>query len=83
MKLPLGFRFSSVYCGLRRVENNQRRDDLALIVSGAPGLGVQVDEAVIDRYPWIPGPWSLFRTDSPPETRAVTADHSLKWEPPA
>lgn len=51
-----------------------------LIVSRGPGLGVEVDESVIDRYPWIPGPWSLFHIDSPAETRAVTADHSMKWE---
>lgn len=51
-----------------------------LVVPRAPGLGVTVDEAVIDRYPWIPGPWSYFRTDSPAETRAVTADHSVQWE---
>jgi L-alanine-DL-glutamate epimerase-like enolase superfamily enzyme len=51
-----------------------------LIVPRGPGLGVTVDESVIERYPWIPGPWSLFRTDSPAETRAVTADHSVKWE---
>jgi L-alanine-DL-glutamate epimerase-like enolase superfamily enzyme len=51
-----------------------------LIVPRGPGLGVEVDERVVERYPWIPGPWSLFRTDSPAETRAVTADHSLKWE---
>ena len=31
-----------------------------LIVPRAPGLGVTVDERVIERYPWIPGPWSLF-----------------------
>jgi L-alanine-DL-glutamate epimerase-like enolase superfamily enzyme len=51
-----------------------------LVVQRAAGLGVTVNEAVIDRYPWIPGPWSYFRTDSPAETRAVTADHSVKWE---
>jgi L-alanine-DL-glutamate epimerase-like enolase superfamily enzyme len=51
-----------------------------LIVPRAPGLGVTVDESVIHRYPWIPGPWSYFHTDSPCETRAVTADHSVKWE---
>ena len=42
MNLPLGFRFSSVYCGLRRVESNHRRDDLGLIVSGAPASAVAV-----------------------------------------
>jgi L-alanine-DL-glutamate epimerase-like enolase superfamily enzyme len=51
-----------------------------LIVPRTPGLGVTVDERVIERYPWIPGPWSLFRTDSPAETRAVTSDHSVQWE---
>ena len=51
-----------------------------LVVPRGPGLGVEVDEAVIERYPWIPGPWSYFRTDSPAETRAVTSDHSIKWE---
>jgi len=51
-----------------------------LIVPRAPGLGVTVDERVVERYPWIPGPWSLFRTDSPAETRAVTSDHSVPWE---
>ena len=51
-----------------------------LLVPRAPGLGVTVDESVIERYPWIPGPWSSFRTDSPAETRAVTSDHSIPWE---
>ena len=36
-----------------------------LIVPREPGLGVTVDESVIERYPWIPGPWSYFRIDSP------------------
>src|ERR1051326_7105865 len=49
-----------------------------LIVPREPGLGVTVDETVIDRYPWIPGPWSFFRTDSPPEARGLTSDHSLQ-----
>jgi L-alanine-DL-glutamate epimerase-like enolase superfamily enzyme len=51
-----------------------------LIVPRTPGLGVTVDERVIERYPWIPGPWSLFRTDSPAETRAVIGDHSVPWD---
>jgi L-alanine-DL-glutamate epimerase-like enolase superfamily enzyme len=50
-----------------------------LIVPVRPGLGVEVDEAVLDRYPWIPGPWSYFEMDSPRETRAVTANHSEWW----
>ena len=51
-----------------------------LVVPRAPGLGVEIDESVIERYPWIPGPWSLFRIDSPPQTLAVTSDHSVPWE---
>jgi L-alanine-DL-glutamate epimerase-like enolase superfamily enzyme len=51
-----------------------------LAVPRAPGLGVTVDESVVERYPWIAGPWSYFRTDSPAETRAVVSDHSIPWE---
>ena len=36
-----------------------------LILSRRPGLGVDVDEGVVERYPWIPGPWS-FHSDSKP-----------------
>ena len=50
-----------------------------LIVPKGHGLGVEIDEHVIEKYPFIPGPWSYFRLDSPPETVAVTGDHSLKW----
>ncbi len=50
-----------------------------LLVPSGPGLGVEIDESVIQRYPWIPGPWSFFMIDSPRETRAVTADHSEPW----
>jgi L-alanine-DL-glutamate epimerase-like enolase superfamily enzyme len=50
-----------------------------LIVPTGPGLGVDVDERVIEKYPFISGPWSFFRIDSPPETVAVTGDHSVKW----
>ena len=50
-----------------------------LIVPRGPGLGVEIDESVIDKYPWQPGPWSYFTLISPPETHAVTSDHSLAW----
>jgi len=56
-----------------------RIEDGYLVVPDKPGLGVEVDERVFERYPYRPGPWSLFRTDSPPETHAVTGDHSVKW----
>jgi L-alanine-DL-glutamate epimerase-like enolase superfamily enzyme len=50
-----------------------------LVVPGGPGLGVEIDERVVEKYPFIPGPWSFFRLDSPAETVAVTGDHSVKW----
>ncbi|MHC4596528.1 MAG: enolase C-terminal domain-like protein [Planctomycetota bacterium] len=50
-----------------------------LVVPEGPGLGIDVDERVIEKYPFIPGPWSVFRLESPPETIAVTGDHSIKW----
>jgi L-alanine-DL-glutamate epimerase-like enolase superfamily enzyme len=53
--------------------------DGELIVPNRPGLGIEVNEEVIGKYPWIPGPWSFFKLVSPPQTFAVTADHSMPW----
>lgn len=50
-----------------------------LVVPDGPGLGIAVDESVVDRYPFLPGPWSYFRLDAPPSTVAVTGDHSVTW----
>ena len=50
-----------------------------LVVPDRPGIGIEVNESVFEKYPFIPGPWSIFRIDSPPETIAVTGDHSIKW----
>jgi L-alanine-DL-glutamate epimerase-like enolase superfamily enzyme len=52
-----------------------------LVVPNGPGLGIEIDERVVEKYPFIPGPWSFFRLDSPRETVAVTGDHSVKWIP--
>lgn len=52
------------------------------LVSNAPGLGVEIDESVITRYPWIPGPWSRFELIDPPGSFAVTGDHTQKWDDP-
>jgi L-alanine-DL-glutamate epimerase-like enolase superfamily enzyme len=49
-----------------------------LVVPDGPGLGIDVDERVVERYPYVPGPWSTFRIDSPPHTIAVTGDHSIR-----
>lgn len=50
-----------------------------LHVPKAPGLGVAINERVLEKYPFLPGPWSFFKINSPPETIAVTGDHSVKW----
>ncbi len=50
-----------------------------LVMPDGPGLGVEIDESVVERYPFEPGPWSLFRLDSPPETLAITGDHSVPF----
>ena len=55
-------------------------DHGSLVVPCGPGLGVEVDESVVERYPWQAGPWSYFRTEHPAEIRAVTGDHSVRWD---
>ncbi|MEX1240890.1 MAG: mandelate racemase/muconate lactonizing enzyme family protein [Cyclobacteriaceae bacterium] len=50
-----------------------------LNIPNGNGLGMEVNEKVISKYPFIPGPWSFFHQDSPKKTIAVTGDHSLKW----
>jgi len=50
-----------------------------LVVPKGHGLGIDIDERVIERYPFLPGPWSIFHIDSPPSTVAVIGDHSVKW----
>jgi len=50
-----------------------------LIITDKPGLGVEVNEEVIQRYPYVPGPWSTFEIEHPRETRSVSADHSERW----
>jgi L-alanine-DL-glutamate epimerase-like enolase superfamily enzyme len=50
-----------------------------LMLSREPGLGVTIDETVIERYPWIPGPWSTFTIHSPRNTFAVSGDHAVAW----
>jgi L-alanine-DL-glutamate epimerase-like enolase superfamily enzyme len=53
--------------------------DGILNVPDGPGLGIEINESVIEKYPFMPGPWSFFHQDSPKSTIAVTGDHSIKW----
>lgn len=48
-----------------------------LRVPSGPGLGIDVDERVIERYPYLPGPWSTFRLRSPASVMTVAGDHSV------
>ena len=48
-------------------------------VPDGPGLGVTVDEAMIEKYPYLPGPWSIFELESPPTKLALSGDHALPW----
>jgi L-alanine-DL-glutamate epimerase-like enolase superfamily enzyme len=50
-----------------------------LIVPAGPGLGVAVDERVIERYPWIPGPWSTWAFAGEERIRELFSDPSEKW----
>jgi L-alanine-DL-glutamate epimerase-like enolase superfamily enzyme len=50
-----------------------------LVLPDGPGMGMGINETVVQKYPFVPGPWSLFRLNSPAETIAVTGDHSVKW----
>jgi L-alanine-DL-glutamate epimerase-like enolase superfamily enzyme len=45
-----------------------------LVVPHGPGLGVQINEKAIERYRWIPGPWSWVKLDSPEETLYLDGD---------
>jgi L-alanine-DL-glutamate epimerase-like enolase superfamily enzyme len=50
-----------------------------LVLPEGHGLGIEVNESVIHKYPFIPGPWSFFHQTAPKQTIAVTGDHSVKW----
>ena len=50
-----------------------------LVLPDGHGMGIKINENVIEKYPFIQGPWSTFKLDSTVETIAVTGDHSVKW----
>jgi L-alanine-DL-glutamate epimerase-like enolase superfamily enzyme len=50
-----------------------------LVLPDGPGMGIEINENVVEKYPFIPGPWSVFELNSPAQTISVTGDHSVKW----
>jgi len=50
-------------------------EDGDLLIPQGPGLGVEIDESVIERYPYRPGPWSIFKQTSPPREVFLSGDH--------
>lgn len=50
-----------------------------LTMPSGNGLGININEEVVKRYPFISGPWSYFHQSSPKKSIAVTGDHSVKW----
>ena len=50
-----------------------------LLLPEGSGLGVTVDEGMLEKYPYQPGPWSIFEVESPPSKLALSGDHALPW----
>lgn len=50
-----------------------------LVLPNTPGLGVDVNESVLEKYPYSPGPWSTFEIKSPAQTLHLSGDHALVW----
>ena len=50
-----------------------------LSLPDGPGLGITVNESVMDKYPYRSGPWSIFELESPPTKLALSGDHALPW----
>ena len=50
-----------------------------LVLPDSPGLGVTINESVLDKYPYQPGPWSTFQIHSPQQTLHLSGDHALVW----
>ena len=52
-----------------------RMENGDLLIPDGAGLGIEIDESVIERYPYVPGPWSIFRQTSPPKEVFLSGDH--------
>jgi L-alanine-DL-glutamate epimerase-like enolase superfamily enzyme len=60
-----------------------------MLIPDGPGLGVEVDDSVVERYPYISGPWSTFRLSEMPrsggghgssEEMHLGGDHTAMWD---
>ena len=51
-----------------------------LIIPDGAGLGIEVDEGVIERYPYAPGPWSTFRLKASSQEFSLSGDHASMWK---
>ena len=58
-------------------ENNDVR--IEKVLTQLLGSKIPGGTDIIDKYPFIQGPWSIFKLSSTAETIAVTGDHSVKW----
>jgi hypothetical protein len=61
------------------LSDNLEIDNGYLVLPDGSGVGIEINENVIQKYPFVKGPWSIFKLDSTSDTIAVTGDHSLKW----
>ena len=50
-------------------------EDGDLVMPEGAGLGVEIDESVVERYPYVAGPWSIFKQTSPPMEVFLSGDH--------
>ena len=50
-------------------------EDGEMLIPDGVGLGIQIDVSVIERYPYVTGPWSIFRLTSPPQEILISGDH--------
>ncbi|MCB0685382.1 MAG: hypothetical protein KDC53_02620 [Saprospiraceae bacterium] len=51
-----------------------------LLISNLCGHTMDLDESVLNKYPFIPGTWLFFDQKKPKQTFALTGgDHSVKW----
>ena len=43
------------------------------------GLGVEINEKIFEKYPYLKGPWSKFEIEEPATTQYLSGDHAQTW----